>query len=599
MVGRRFLEYPRERILAQTVKKALAILTYARPCYLELVLPSILQQQIFGRPVDKIYDIHLFQDGLWREETEENIRGHKCTTRIVESLAARYPVTIQPSNLGVAFHFDFVERLLFLEKSYDFVAFFEDDLLLAPGYMQALDLMADKFRDDPRVGMVSAHPGNPTIPLETQRLNLGRFERMGHNWGFGLSRTFWERRQPFVDCYLDLVRGKPYRQRPHNLVYEWLRASGFPGAASSQDYIKQCATYALGACRLSTGVNYALPIGRSGLHCKPHLFKKMGFDRTEVYDQEIAELGELDDRQFQSLYAKQGHQVGERFVVNQTIDTPKWEQRLRAGEFHPSRLLGQPKTGVLTQTHDQGKKTDNSNNGSGLPSGHAAAGNIKDSKMDIMQQRTNSPVMSRLYPNNVWEGFSPAHPAQEVQGWNSNHPALTRCIRGLRPQVIIDVGVWKGLSTINLARALKDSGTEGCVIAVDTFLGSPEHWDHSRNLFRRIHGYPDLYQQFLSNVYHAGLQDYVVPMPQTSHVAAALLKKYGIKASLIHIDAAHEYEDVFRDARAYWEILEDGGVLVGDDYHPTWPGVVRAADEFAGSVGRQLSVESPKWIISK
>jgi hypothetical protein len=43
---------------------------------------------------------------------------------------------------------------------------------------------------------------------------------------------------------------------------------------------------------------------------------------------------------------------------------------------------------------------------------------------------------------------------------------------------------------------MKDAGLDGCVIAVDTFLGSAEHWDPAGNLFTRHHGLPDIYGTF-------------------------------------------------------------------------------------------------------
>ena len=164
---------------------------------------------------------------------------------------------------------------------------------------------------------------------------------------------------------------------------------------------------------------------------------------------------------------------------------------------------------------------------------------------------------------------------------------------------MIDVGVWKGQSTIAMARAMKDEGIDGCVIAVDTFLGSAEHWDPARNLFTRSHGFPDIYGTFLANVHAAGVTGYVVPMPQTSANAAIVLRRLHITASVIHIDAAHEYEAVLKDARDYWAILAPGGYLIGDDYHPTWPGVIRAAGEFSAKLCRPLTIEQPKWILQK
>jgi hypothetical protein len=45
------------------------------------------------------------------------------------------------------------------------------------------------------------------------------------------------------------------------------------------------------------------------------------------------------------------------------------------------------------------------------------------------------------------------------------------------------------------------------------------------------------------------------------------------------LHASHEYEDVIRDCREYWKILESGGVLFGDDWG--WKSVRRAVMDFA------------------
>jgi hypothetical protein len=207
-------------------------------------------------------------------------------------------------------------------------------------------------------------------------------------------------------------------------------------------------------------------------------------------------------------------------------------------------------------------------------------------------------LMQVLYGRDVWSGFKSRRTTRAPEGWNGNHPSLRRLASIPGAKTVIDVGVWKGQSTITMARAMKDARIDGCVIAVDTFLGSPEHW-HESNLYTRTHAMPDIYQTFMSNVCKCEIQDYIVPMPQTSVAAARILGKLGVRAAVVHIDAAHEYEEVIRDAEEYWKILETGGYLIGDDYHETWPGVVRAATDFAAREHRPLTIESPKWILQK
>ena len=207
--------------------------------------------------------------------------------------------------------------------------------------------------------------------------------------------------------------------------------------------------------------------------------------------------------------------------------------------------------------------------------------------------------MQTLYGQDIWAGYQPGDEPPDLQGWAGNHPSLSYLASAGASKIVVDVGVWKGQSTMNMAQAMKSAGIDGCVIAVDTFLGSPEHWFTGASLFQRVTGRPDLYERFLRNVYHAELTDYVVPMPQTSTTAAFVLGRYNISPSVIHVDAAHEYPDVIRDIEEYWKILSVGGTMIGDDYDHVWPGVVRAAGEFSARMNRPLSIQPPKWILQK
>ena len=214
---------------------------------------------------------------------------------------------------------------------------------------------------------------------------------------------------------------------------------------------------------------------------------------------------------------------------------------------------------------------------------------------------THHDIMRRIHGTDIYAGFTPTF-ADDRQGWNSEHPAFEEIIRVARPSLVIDVGVWKGGSTIYLAALLKRNGIRGTVIAVDTFLGSVEHWDKTSGFSGLLpcrFGMPLLYEQFLSNVVRLGAHDRIVPLAQTSTVGALLLRRIGVQAGLVHIDASHEYDDVLRDARIYWDILAPGGFLVGDDYSPDWPGVIKAADEFAVEKRVRLVSSTPKWIVRK
>jgi hypothetical protein len=233
--------------------------------------------------------------------------------------------------------------------------------------------------------------------------------------------------------------------------------------------------------------------------------------------------------------------------------------------------------------------------------GERVAAALDHRKVKRMRTIPATQIMMKIHGADIYEGFTPEL-AEDLQGWNSTSPIFAEIIKVTRPNIIVDVGVWKGASTLFFANLLRANGIDGAVIAVGTFLGGIEHWlldsPHYDKMPRR-HGKPILYEQFLSNVVRHDLAGYVVPLPQSSLIAAMLLRHHRITVDLVHIDADHSYEAVMSDARTYWTLLNPGGYLIGDDYDKGWPGVVQAADEFAAEMGIELTISSPKWIARK
>ena len=150
-----------------------------------------------------------------------------------------------------------------------------------------------------------------------------------------------------------------------------------------------------------------------------------------------------------------------------------------------------------------------------------------------------------------------------------------------------------------MAKILKQKNIGDCKITtVDTWLGALEFIDSNNgdhNLMKK-NGYPQVYYQFLSNVVHNEVQEYINPFPSTSLIAARYFQKNDIKADLIYIDGSHEYEDVIADLKSYWPLVNNGGIMFGDDYdEKQWPGVVKAVDEFSDKIKEQEGF----WILKK
>lgn len=194
----------------------------------------------------------------------------------------------------------------------------------------------------------------------------------------------------------------------------------------------------------------------------------------------------------------------------------------------------------------------------------------------------------------------------DLQGWKMSvfDSVFESYVENIKPNLIIEVGTWKGLSAITMANKCN---TETNIICIDTWLGAPEFWttegirDETRGKSLKLnHGYPSVFYTFLNNIKLSGHENKICPFPISSIQGAEVLKKYNIKADIIYIDASHEYDQVIQDIKAYWEILNDGGVMFGDDYINSWEGVKQAVNEFVKENNLKLTIHGEGlWEIYK
>ena len=211
-------------------------------------------------------------------------------------------------------------------------------------------------------------------------------------------------------------------------------------------------------------------------------------------------------------------------------------------------------------------------------------------------------VREKIYKGeDVYAKFNFDQTKVDMQGWGSDHLILPWTIEQLKPNLIIEVGSWKGRSAINMAKKLELLSIDGEILCIDTWLGSPEHWlaeDWAWDSLRMFNGRPNLYDTFMNNVIANQCEKYITPFSLTSEAAYFVLKKLSIKSSMIYIDAGHEYESVIKDIEMYWHLLEEGGVMILDDYI-SWSGVTKAVNEFALKNNIQPFGESGKVVLNK
>lgn len=179
----------------------------------------------------------------------------------------------------------------------------------------------------------------------------------------------------------------------------------------------------------------------------------------------------------------------------------------------------------------------------------------------------------------------------DPQGWYANAQQITAIVQSRPIKTVIEVGSWLGASTRHIASIIPEGGK---VYAIDHWLGSVEHQEGGSAYYKAL---PYLYEQFLSNVIHAGLTDKIIPLKMTSLQAAQYLgNNLDTPADLIYLDAGHDTKSVYNDMCAWYPFVEGHGLLCGDDW--CWKSVRKAVHRFASENDMEITASGNFWCVT-
>ncbi len=120
---------------------------------------------------------------------------------------------------------------------------------------------------------------------------------------------------------------------------------------------------------------------------------------------------------------------------------------------------------------------------------------------------------------------------------------------------VVEVGSWKGFSTVYLAHAVSDYN--GIVFAVDHWLGSPgaEHHQCAQS--------KDILAIFRRNMEAMKCSYFAKPMVMGSLTAASVFANRSL--DMVFLDGDHRYTEFKADLEAWLPKLRLGGMLCGHD----------------------------------
>jgi tetratricopeptide (TPR) repeat protein/predicted O-methyltransferase YrrM len=150
----------------------------------------------------------------------------------------------------------------------------------------------------------------------------------------------------------------------------------------------------------------------------------------------------------------------------------------------------------------------------------------------------------------------------------------------VRPRFWLELGSMLGGSAIRTAEVIKAQMAPTEIVCIDPFTGNVNMWAWEQpkkqtgesQVLRLARGRPTIYERFLANVTAAGHEDIILPIAATTIVGARLLRRLADEQRLaalpdvIYLDSAPEPDETFLELRNCWDLLQPGGVLIGDDW---------------------------------
>lgn len=165
--------------------------------------------------------------------------------------------------------------------------------------------------------------------------------------------------------------------------------------------------------------------------------------------------------------------------------------------------------------------------------------------------------------------------ADKIDGWLRDNEArfLYETAKNCKRGVIVEIGSWKGKSTVYLGRGSKD-GNGVKVVAIDPHIDAMEHklWMGGKSSF----------EEFEENIQKADIKDIVEIIRDTSHNAA---KNWSKQIEFLWIDGDHRYEAVKNDFDHYFPYVVNNGIVA---FHDSTYGDVQ---KFVLKIFRENNVE--------
>lgn len=263
------------------MKWGVGIISFDRPIYLNKLLKSMALNDLEG------WDVHLFQDGEVNKFSGRQTTVKGMTEKCIKIYQKSGLGTVHRRGVNVGNAINQFEAIEFMADNYDKFLIIEDDVIISKYYFKLLKLL-DKYIED---NVFSGNLGFKRLCDRSNIIyNLNRLvksnDKVGssvHWWAELYTSKNWHKVRKDFLTYYEFVKNVDYKLRPSKEITEFFHSQGFTISQTSQDAGRDFALYKNNMIRLTTVVNRGIYIGEYGMHFRPLLYARGGWDKQYPY----------------------------------------------------------------------------------------------------------------------------------------------------------------------------------------------------------------------------------------------------------------------------------------------------------------------------
>jgi predicted O-methyltransferase YrrM len=163
---------------------------------------------------------------------------------------------------------------------------------------------------------------------------------------------------------------------------------------------------------------------------------------------------------------------------------------------------------------------------------------------------------------------------RELEGWCTEHKAslLIDLILMVKPQIVVEIGVWGGKSLIPMAYALKENGC-GKIHGIDPWSSSKsaEGMEGVNKEWWGTVDHEPIMKGLVQKIQQFGLNNQIELIRKCSEDASPIFD-----IDLLHVDGNHSEKTSLYDVQKWVPLMRKGGVVIFDDI--TWGTTTQAVN---------------------